>query len=197
MKVNASNWTYVLCTRKALLSIPRLCSSYWTISVTALLLHIQKVLCIVYSEYTMEIGQDFLNSLYLFASEVSGCKSCLFSNSSLWLCLASMVFILDGSSFYYAHKCSESGISICLRRLVRKSRQILIIFRKRPILHHPCPTCSDHTILYNYHGFPFLHSMKEGQIDSHNILNISVLAPIFMFMCLSRTVQIKVAEGSS
>ena len=76
------------------------------------MLHIQKVLCIVYSEYTMEIGQDFLYSLYLFASEVSGCKSCLFSNSSLWLCLASMVFILDGSSFYYALIWSKSGISI-------------------------------------------------------------------------------------
>ena len=53
-----------------------------------------------------------------------------------------MVFIWDGCSFYYADILSKSGIFFECIWLHRKSRQILFLFRKRPILHHACATCS-------------------------------------------------------
>ena len=55
-----------------------------------------------------------------------------------------MVFILDACSFHYAHIWSKYGISICWRHLfTSKETSYPIFFRKWPILHHACATCSE------------------------------------------------------
>ena len=57
----------------------------------------------------------------------------------------SMVFILDGCSFHYAHTWSKSGISICWRHLVtsKESTNPIFFFGKRPCFHHSCATWNE------------------------------------------------------
>ena len=59
-----------------------------------------------------------------------------------WLTKESMVLILDGCSFYYAHILIRSGISICWKHLITL-KVSSNPKKKRPILHHTCETCSE------------------------------------------------------
>ena len=56
-----------------------------------------------------------------------------------------MVFILDGCSFRYAHIWSKSGISICQKHLVpsKESSNPIFFFGKDLFLHFTSATCSE------------------------------------------------------
>ena len=64
----------------------------------------------------------------------------------------SMVSILEGCSFHYAHIWSKSDISICWRHLATTRRQLRKIFRKKSYFTSYVRNMFWANILYKYYG---------------------------------------------
>ena len=100
-------------------------------------------------------------------SRIVGCRSVwrdIVVQGNLWIMIKknltpnffhnerSMVFIIDGCSFHYAHTWSNSGISICWRHLVTsKESSNPIFFRKKTLFTSYVRNVKWATILYKSH----------------------------------------------
>ena len=104
--------------------------------------HYLFILCMIYYTIYIRLGASGITAnLYCNCVHLEGCViCCIYICGNIWTTqydinytvydktIISMVLILDGCSFHYAHTWSKSGFSICWRHLVTSKESSNPIF---------------------------------------------------------------------